>query len=237
MSALETLLVLQDLDLHLDRLAHRRRTLAERATLAGTRAAMGEVALQRAAIEAQAAELSGLQARLEADIDATGRRIREIEARMYGGTVSAARELSAMAHEVESLRTRRTELEDRVIGLMEETEPLDAALAVLGARHLELEAEAARLAGLIAEAEAAIASEEATDRQARATVAGQLPQALAERYEGLRSRLGGVGAARLANGSCTGCHLTLPAIERDRIRHLPPEAVVTCEQCGRILVP
>jgi predicted nucleic acid-binding Zn-ribbon protein len=25
-------------------------------------------------------------------------------------------------------------------------------------------------------------------------------------------------------------------MELDRIRHLPPEEVVTCEQCGRILV-
>ena len=48
--------------------------------------------------------------------------------------------------------------------------------------------------------------------------------------------LGGVGAARLVGPSCTGCHLTLPAQELDRIRREPPDALVFCDQCGRILV-
>ena len=52
----------------------------------------------------------------------------------------------------------------------------------------------------------------------------------------LRAKLGGVGAARLVNGRCTGCHLTLPATELDRIRREPPDALIRCDQCGRVLV-
>jgi hypothetical protein len=37
-------------------------------------------------------------------------------------------------------------------------------------------------------------------------------------------------------GSCSGCHLTLPAMEVDRIRKAPADEVITCDQCGRILV-
>jgi predicted nucleic acid-binding Zn-ribbon protein len=70
----------------------------------------------------------------------------------------------------------------------------------------------------------------------RRSEAHRLPEALARRYEDLRSRLGGTGAARLVGDRCDGCHLTLPAMEVDRIRHLPPDAVVTCDQCGRILI-
>ena len=44
------------------------------------------------------------------------------------------------------------------------------------------------------------------------------------------------GAARLVGGSCSGCHLVLPSMEVDRIRKAPPDAVITCDQCGRILV-
>ena len=36
--------------------------------------------------------------------------------------------------------------------------------------------------------------------------------------------------------SCSGCHLTLPATEIDRIKKAPPDAFFTCDQCGRILV-
>ena len=70
----------------------------------------------------------------------------------------------------------------------------------------------------------------------RATEAARLPEALASRYETLRSRLAGIGAARIVDGRCGGCHLSLPSVELDRIKHLAPDAVVTCDQCGRILV-
>ena len=63
-----------------------------------------------------------------------------------------------------------------------------------------------------------------------------LPEELAQRYEGLRSRLGGVGAARLVGDRCDGCHLTLPSVEVERIRQLPPDTFATCPQCDRILV-
>jgi hypothetical protein len=42
--------------------------------------------------------------------------------------------------------------------------------------------------------------------------------------------------ARLVGNHCDGCHLTLPSMELDRIRHLAEREVVTCDQCGRILV-
>jgi predicted nucleic acid-binding Zn-ribbon protein len=42
--------------------------------------------------------------------------------------------------------------------------------------------------------------------------------------------------ARLVGNHCDGCHLTLPSMELDRIRHAPETEVFTCDQCGRILV-
>ena len=42
--------------------------------------------------------------------------------------------------------------------------------------------------------------------------------------------------ARLVGNNCNGCHLTLSAVAIDRIHALPPDAIATCEECGRILV-
>ena len=70
----------------------------------------------------------------------------------------------------------------------------------------------------------------------RAEHARGLPDDLAERYEFLRSRLGGVGAARLVGDRCGGCHLNLPSVEIERIRRLPADEFATCPQCDRILV-
>jgi predicted nucleic acid-binding Zn-ribbon protein len=115
-------------------------------------------------------------------------------------------------------------------------EPLDAVLARVAAEREAAEADAGRLGAVIAEEEAEIDAEVATERDARAALVAKLPDDLIQRYERLRRRLGGIGAARLEHGSCTGCHLALPAVELDHIRRAPPEAIITCEQCGRILV-
>jgi uncharacterized protein len=76
--------------------------------------------------------------------------------------------------------------------------------------------------------------EQVTAQRAEA-VAG-IPADLLAAYERLRTRLGGVGAARLVGSRCGGCHLTLPATELDRLRRGGPDALVFCDQCGRILV-
>jgi len=95
---------------------------------------------------------------------------------------------------------------------------------------------AGALAGL-ASAEAAIAAERSEVEAERAPLAALLPADLAAAYERLRTKLGGIGAAKLVDGACSGCHLRLPSRERDEVVHAPPGTVFYCDQCGRILVP
>jgi predicted nucleic acid-binding Zn-ribbon protein len=47
----------------------------------------------------------------------------------------------------------------------------------------------------------------------------------------------GVAVARLIGHRCDGCHQELSNVEVEKIRALPPDTVVTCDLCGRILVP
>jgi predicted nucleic acid-binding Zn-ribbon protein len=85
-------------------------------------------------------------------------------------------------------------------------------------------------------AEAGLDGELARRAREREQTAGSVPVDLQSVYDRLRARLGGVAVARLVGNHCDGCHLTLPAVELDRVRHLPEGELVTCEQCGRILV-
>lgn len=63
-----------------------------------------------------------------------------------------------------------------------------------------------------------------------------VPETLAAEYEKIRSTSGGVAVAQLVGGQCGGCHIRLAAMELDRVKHLPPDALVHCEECGRLLV-
>jgi hypothetical protein len=181
--------------------------------------------------------LTAKQQELEVQIAGITERRDHVEKRLYAATSSAARDLQAMNEEVKHLTDRRAELEELELVVMLDADPIDAELAALRERMGPLEVKSKELREEVEreqlEIDAAIASAAGT----RAAEAAQLPTALSERYETLRARLKGTGAARLIGSHCDGCHLELPSMEVERIRALPPGEVATCEQCGRILIP
>jgi predicted nucleic acid-binding Zn-ribbon protein len=233
---LETLLEVQAHDTVLDQLRHRIETLPERAELSGVRRRLAEVSAAMAEVQVLVDDLAGRQGALEQHIAAAAKRRHEIEERMRSGGVSASRDLQAMDHEVHQLGARQAQLEEDELLLLEEEEPLDLALAGHRSEAEALTGDAARLQAAIAVADAEIHASIEQEEVVRAERAAELPEELAERYELLRSRLGGVGAARLVDNRCDGCHLTLPSVDVERIRHLPPDQFAICTQCDRILV-
>jgi uncharacterized protein len=234
---LETLLAVQDLDTAIGQLRHRRAGLPERSRLAAVRARLSELATGAASAETARQELATRQADLEGHIASTMARRHAIEQRLYAARGTASRDLQAMDEEIRHLAQRQSELEDAELELMVEQEPLDAALLAFDVERKELVSIADEVSRALAATEAVIDGELSERVTARTAAADSLPEELRDRYETLRARMGGTGAARLVGNRCSGCHLELPSMEVERIRHLPPGTVLTCDQCGRILVP
>jgi uncharacterized protein len=234
---LQLVLAVQEHDLALDRLRHRRSHLPERAELAALDQTLARLDAALAKAEGDRAVLAARQSELEGGIEAATTRIGTIERQLYEGRGTAFRDQQAMAGEVTSLQERRRHLEDDELEVMEELEPIDAAIADLRAERETAVAAAERLREAIESAAGVIDGEIAAVGTARAHVSSAVPADLAAEYERLRTKLGGVGAARLVGASCSGCHLTLPATALDRIRHATAGARFHCEQCGRLLVP
>jgi uncharacterized protein len=235
--SLEQLLVVQDLDTLITQLEHRRVALAAQVGLTALEAELATLAAEEAELGERRQHLVAIQKDLEAQIAVADTRRTGIEQRMYAARGSSTRDLQAMDEEVRHLQQRRAELEDEELVAMVDQEPIDAALGALGERTRPIEEKAIVLRAEVAEGRAAIDAELAEARVARAEAATSLPAALSDRYEMLRARLKGTGAARLVGHRCSGCHLELSAGEVERIRAATPDTVVTCDQCGRILVP
>ncbi len=231
------LLVVQDLDTLITQLAHRRQMLAERSGLSGLEAELEALAGERAKLVEQRAALAATQKDLEAQIAVVNERSSGIEKRMYAARGSSTRDLQAMDEEVRHLNQRRSDLEDEELVAMVDQEPIDAALAALAARGAPVEEKVSALRREVTQAQSEIDAELATATAERAAEMAELPASLADRYEVLRARLKGTGAARLIGHRCDGCHLELSSAEVERIRATTPDSVVTCDQCGRILVP
>ena len=237
MTTYERLLAVQDHDTALDQLRHRLETLPGRAVVAGSAEEVAELDRRLAAVEERRHDLGRDQKRFEDEIAAVDGKRTEVEGSLYGGSVTAARELQALQDEIAALDRRKRSLEDEELEVLEAIEGVEAELAELrSARQAagdRLEAARAELAGAEAEVGAELDAEQ-TARDAAVAAVGD-PDAVAD-YEKLRASLGGIAVARLNGAQCGGCHLALSAVEVDRIRHLPPDARATCEECGRLLV-
>lgn len=236
-TSLDPLLALQERDLALDRLRHRRESLSERTvvTTADARvveleAALGEV---RAGREVTAKE----EQRFDDEAQALAAQAADAERRLYSGEVSSPRELQALQADVDQLRRHQRTVEDRQFAAMERREPLDERIAVLDAELDAARAGVAGARGALEAAEGEIDQEAAGERAAREEVASGLVDDLVALYERCRAKGNGVGAARLVGSTCQGCHLSIPSTEVERIKKALPGTVGHCDNCGCILVP
>ena len=235
--SLEALLEVQARDLAIDQLRYRREALPERQALGTVTATLAGVERSTHSAAARIHQLEREQRRLEDDIDIIEAKAQDSESRLYGGQIHAPKELQALATEVKSLRSRKSLREDELLEVMESMEPLQAEIDRLHAEAKALTLEGERLAGVLADEETAIERQHAGEMAARIDVAAKVPEGLLATYEKLRHRLNGVGIARVDAGRCTGCHLSLSAVELDSLRRAVEGQVVRHEECGRILVP
>jgi predicted nucleic acid-binding Zn-ribbon protein len=231
----DALLTVQEHDTTVDQIVHRLGHLPARAELEELMGRIGGIEGRLAEVETSKAELARAQQRLEDEIAILRDKATQHDTQLYSGTIANPRELQALQDEIAALRRRIGQLEDQELEIMEQIEPLDVELSRLADERRQVDEDAGTLRAAIAEQEVALEDELATVRSERSAAAAGVESTLLEEYEDMRPKLGGIAIARLVGGSCGGCHLSLSAVEIDRIRHLPPEEPARCEECGRLL--
>jgi predicted nucleic acid-binding Zn-ribbon protein len=202
--------------------------------MAGVESELARLRTELGTAAAERDRLAADQTRLEAEVAVGQDKRHKLERRL--SSTSVPREAQAMSDEIDGLKARQSAMEDDLLELMEAIEPLEARLASGAGERAELEERLVAARAALAGAEAGIDAELATVGAARVQAASPIPEALLKRYELLRGKLGGVAVATLDGPRCTGCNLVLPTLELEQIRAARPDAMVECEQCGRILV-
>jgi predicted nucleic acid-binding Zn-ribbon protein len=230
------LLDLQAVDSALSRLAHRRATLTELAEIERGDKRLAALRDDLVRAETRISDLDREQRRLEADVDQVRQRAVRDQQRMASGAIGSPKELESLQHEVDTLARRQSELEDKVLDVMERHEGVDSELAALRSQMDEAVAERDRAVSgrdsAYAEIDAATDSAEAE----RGRIAAEIPEDLLALYERIRGSAGGVGAAPLRQRRCEGCRLELAGTELTAARNAPPDEVLRCENCRRIMV-
>lgn len=227
---------MQELDARAAQLRHQRANLPELteiATLQGKRTDVLNLARDaRIAVD----DLTEEQRKVDADVEAVKTRRTRDRDRMDRGLVSNPKDLERMQHELESLERRISSLEDDELEVMERLEEAQAELAKLEGMVAEADEQIGALSATRDEKLAALDEQLADVAGRRVPAVDGLPADLLALYDRLREQKGGLGAAALRARECGGCRLTLDSAELGRIRALPADEVVRCEECQRILV-
>lgn len=170
--------------------------------------------------------------RLESDVTLVEqRRARDVE-RLAAAT--DPKQAQALEHEIASLTRRQSDLEDAELEVMARVEEAEAAVA---AQQALIDITTAEGSSLSAQGKADVAAAAELGVQLardRAAVAESIPAPLLAEYT--RRASNSAGAARLAHGTCEGCRIMLPSTDIAEIRRAADDAVVSCPECGCILV-
>ena len=181
----------------------------------------------------QFAAPSSARRQVELAVKGIEEKLKRVEERLYGGTVTNPRELSAYEEERSFLTRQLSEEEDKLLELMVKVDELRSARgeARQSLKRLKAEREARHPEWL--KAEERLVEELDGLRRERAGVVGMIPPSVLATYESLRRSRNGMAVAKVERGMCQGCRLSLPTRELQRARGA--QEVVQCSSCRRIL--
>jgi len=198
-----------------------------------------ELLAQRQAMSSELTALLGARddvraelARVESDVAIVDARVARDNALLAAS--ANAKEAQGLEHELASLAKRKNDLEDAELELMERLENAEAAVTAQQAAIDEVNGEGARLSAAAKESAAAAGARSEAAARDRAAIAARVPADLLAMYERLAAR--GVGAGLLRRRTCEGCHMVLSGTDLHTISHAADDDVITCPECGAILV-
>ena len=227
---------MQELDAKLDLLRHQRAHLPEAAEIAALQATRRELDAQARDARIVRDDLELTRQKADADVEAVKARRKRDQDRIDQGVITNPKDLEHLQSELANLERRIGVLEDEELAVMEELETAQSTLSEAEAKLQELDERLAALTESRDAKAAALDEELAKVAAGRPGLVADMPADLLALYDRLREQKGGVGAAELRARQCGGCMLTLDSAEVSRIRALPSDEVVRCEECARIMV-
>lgn len=170
--------------------------------------------------------------RLESDVKVTAQRRTRDADRLASST--NAKDAQALERELANLARRISDLEDMELEVMERVERAEAAVAAQQALIDTTTAEGRELSSQAKDAVAAATAEIAQLTRDRDAISADVPAELLAEYTRRAAR--GVGVGLLRRGTCEGCRMVLSGTHLNEVRKAAPDAVLSCPECGAILV-
>ena len=176
-------------------------------------------------------ELTHQQRSVEWEIDDLTSKLTTTEAELYSGRIGNPKELTNLQHEIDSLKAKRNQLEEKTLEIMDQVELTTRNTTALDTQLKTLEAEwhneQQQLSTRLEQLKAVLADL----KNKRQILAAEIDSQSIEVYQELKKQRG-IAVARVEQGICRGCRISLPVTELQRVRS---GSLVRCSSCGRIL--
>jgi predicted nucleic acid-binding Zn-ribbon protein len=170
--------------------------------------------------------------RAEADLELVGNRITK-DKQLLSST-SSAKDAQGIEHELGTLDTRKSELEDAQLQIMELLELAQKNHEQLSQEKLAADTQLAAVQERISTELADLSSQAEKVQTERKSAISSIDKELAGAYERKYSR--GVAVGRLTGRDCGACRLSITATSFEELMALPSEELAECPNCQAFLV-
>jgi predicted nucleic acid-binding Zn-ribbon protein len=219
---------LQELDIEIEQAEQ---SLALKTGQLGNRETLDAVREKLASAQKRFDELKHQRHDAEWQVDDLLSKIAATEKQLYGGKVTNPKELSNLQHEINTLKSRSDELQNKALGIIDLAEAGEKDAAAASSEYKKVEEEWHRqqkqLAGEIEQLKVNLVDL----KQERGQLAGQIDAPVIALYEKIR-RQKKQAVAKVEQGICRACRISLSASALQKARSGQP---VLCGSCGRIL--
>jgi len=228
MSVAKQLYQLQEVDLELE---SNTQTLKQKVSQLGESPEVVRVRTDLSSQHQHLDELKRQQHSAEWEIDDLTSKITTLEQKLYGGRIKNPKELTNLQHEVDGLKAKRDQLEDKALGIIDQVELAEGHVATISNELNRLETEWHRQQQRLTSDIEWLKNTLSDLEHKRQLILVEVEPQIVNLYQELR-RQRGTAVAKVDQGMCRGCQISLPTSELQRARS---GNLVQCSSCGRIL--
>ncbi len=228
MGVIKQLYQLQEVELEIE---SSEQALAQIARQLGENQAVVRAQTKLKSEQQQLEELGRKQHSAEWEIADLVSKLTTAEEKLYSGRIKDPKELTNLQHEVNGLRARRNHLEDKALEMMDQVELSTASVAALSNELKTLETEWHSQQQQLSTNMEQFKTLLSDLKHRRQLLSAKIDPQAVELYQELKKQKG-QAVAKVEQGICCGCRISLPITELQRARS---DSLVQCSSCGRIL--
>jgi len=168
----------------------------------------------------------------EKEISASKTQLKKYEDQLY--SVKTNKEYDAISLEIDTKKMEIEGFENKTLKTLEEDEELETNSKVLSEEIEKLKSQLKENEKELKEISEITKKEENKLLNERNKIIAKIEPRLVRRYERIKNAKEGIAVAPVKKGSCGGCFSAIPPQKIVEIRET--NRLLTCENCGRILV-